>query len=1248
MHLLVRENRTLDEQDVAEDLDLPPAELVVLSFTESDLLGLLHAQEGLKAEQETAGAGAPPSLQVTSLARLRHPMSVDLYLETTLAQARCVVVRLLGGLDYWRYGAEELAAWCRAHQVPLALLPGEAMRQGTDAPAQHPTAQTSSTLMPDDSRLAELSTVPAEIRQRLNGFFQYGGPRNMAHALRLMANIAGRCPDDGTQPEPLPHWGLYRTVAALPVVKRTASGRIDQNTMSLPQGHTVRATLVFYRAHLMVGDIAALDALADALAAEGCAVEMLFVTSLKDPSVARGVAEDLQKSQPDIVLNATLFSSRNQQGQSALTGTCVGTGTGTSAPILQLLQPGATQAVWERSPRGLSRSDLAMQAVLPELDGSIATLPISFRQEAPPGQPAARQPYLPGIRHTVARALGWARLRHLPADQKRVGVILSDYPGAGLARETGHVAHAVGLDGFASLASILTLLRAEGYYTGPDPLPDAQKLTSLLAQTAPRPLLCVATYRALAISLDASFMASVTQAWGEPEQDPCVQDGVFHLRALDVGHLTLAVQPDRGRQADRKALYHDPDTPPSHAYVAFYLWLRNVRRLDALVHLGTHGTLEWLPGKAAALSAACAPAVLTGALPIIYPFIINNPGEAATARRRLGAVTIGHMTPPVRQADLSPDMQALERLIDEYAEADGLDPRRGALLRKDILEKAEQTGVLAESGVRPGEEGEAEALARLDAYLCDVKDLQIRDGLHVFGQPAPAEKELVHAIYQASLPQNQTVQSGKGNAQENSEKQGVLKEIITDRIRQSGPAEASALLAALAGRFVAPGPAGAPTRGRLDVLPTGRNLFTLDPRALPTPSAMVLAEKMEKLLLTRHRQEQGEPLTRLVMDLWGSASMRTGGEDMALALRLMGVTVQRAAGTGHVSGFEIIPLPELNRPRVDVTLRISGLFRDAFPDQIALFDQVVSAVASRREAAEWNPLAASVQGLEGEARTRATARIFGAASGTYGTGLEEALQNGTWADVSALGQAWLEGSAWTYGGGRDGGQDSAALATLLGQADAVLHVQDHAETDMLESSENAAHEGGLAAAAAVLGASPALWHGDTSKPDTPRLRATTQEVARIVRGRLANPRWIEGMQKHGYAGAAELARGLEALQGFAATLPQRFDQQFDMVFAATLGNEACSAFLERTNPAAHAEMRARFTDVWQRGLWHPRGNSAAQVLEGGMAPALRPASSTATPLSQHSVARCSSSGEQASSSIPQASLPRPALYGRGG
>ena len=297
--------------------------------------------------------------------------------------------------------------------------------------------------------------------------------------------------------------------------------------------------------------------------------------------------------------------------------------------------------------------------------------------------------------------------------------------------------------------------------------------------------------------------------------------------------------------------------------------------IHALIHLGTHGTLEWLPGKAMALSRSCLPAALLGGLPVIYPFIVNNPGEAAAAKRRLGAVTIGHLTPPLKPAGHSNDSLELERLIDEYAAADGLDRRRTALLRQEILDRAAAAGLLAESGADRALT-EDDQLARLDAYLCDVKDLQIRDGLHVFGRAPDADRR---EEFLAALAQSNP---------------GVHAETLAARFDGAAKCERDALLAALDGKFVAPGPSGAPTRGRADVLPTGRNLYAIDPRAVPTRSAVVLAEKAAQELLRRHLQDHGDWPRALVMDVWGSATMRTGGEDLALALAADGC----AAGLG--------------------------------------------------------------------------------------------------------------------------------------------------------------------------------------------------------------------------------------------------------------------------------------------------------------------------------------------------------------
>ncbi len=905
MHLLVRERRGLDE-GAAEDLGHAAADVVLLSFSDSDLAAAAAAWETM-AER--------PSLRLANLTRLRHPMSVDLYAEQVLARSGCVIVRLLGGVEYFTYGAEEFAQTCRRHGVPVAFLPGCTRR---------------------DERLAELSSVPPAAWARLDALLREGGPENSATAIQLAAHLAGRGPDDGVG------------VVAVPSCGEHAFDSYGEHCFA-EDDEPPDVALVFYRSHLQAGDVAPLQALAAALGRRGLRTRGLFVASLKDPAAAAFVADRLAAWQPAVVLNATGFSARGEAG-SPLEAAGV--------PVLQLVLAASGRDDWAASSRGLGQSDLAMQVVLPELDGRLLAGAIGFKAELPasPGLDFARRAFAPDaelVELAAARAAGWARLGRTPAGARRVAIILSDSPGAGT--ETGQVGHAVGLDGFASLRRILGLLAAAGYAVGA--VPDEAALIEALTAAPVTTMLDATEHARLTELLPAELRAAVEACWGAP--------GEVRLRCLRLGNLVVAVQPDRGSASDRRGGYHDAATPPCPAYTGFYLWLRHVFEADAVVHLGAHGTLEWLPGKAVALSAACAPAALLSGLPVIYPFIVNNPGEAATAKRRLGAVTIGHLTPPLVEAGLTGEARAVEALLDEYAAADGLDRRRCTLLAPEILARAEAAGLLVESGAAE-EDDDAERLVRLDAHLCDVKSLRIRDGLHVFGQaPAPARR----AALIASL-------DGHASA-----------------IDRSAPAEAAALLAALDGRFVEPGPAGAPSSGRADVLPTGRNLAAIDPRGVPTRSAYQLAQRLAEALLARHRQEQGEWLRTLVIDCWGSATMRTGGEALALALILLGAAPVWDEASGRVSGVELVPLALLDRPRVDVTLRVSGLFRDAFPAQMALFDEAVRAVAARDEAAEWNPLAAGVAGLSGAAWRQATARIFGAAPGCYGAGTEAALRS---------------------------------------------------------------------------------------------------------------------------------------------------------------------------------------------------------------------------------------------------------------
>jgi cobaltochelatase CobN len=1110
MHLLARETQTLDAQEQAVDLGHEPAELVFLSFSDSDLGAWAAAWEALDGEK--------PSLQLASLAWLRHPMSVDLYMERVISAARCVVIRLLGGVDYWPYGIQEVAALCRQQGIALAVVPGDGAA---------------------DTRLAELSTVPPDKLRRLDAFLRQGGPANLALGLHLAIHLAGLGPDGGEHAKTVPNAGVHTLPCA---------------------GDGPVCAIIFYRAHLLAGDFAPIEALGAALAQRGLAARAIYVSSLKDKDAAAFVATRLRAWQPAVVLNATGFSARREDAaESPLEAA--------GAPVLQLVLAGTSKPAWEASYRGLSQADLAMHVVLPELDGRLLTTAISFKAEAvsPDGRLArtVNCPDASGIALAADRAAGWARLAGTKPGARRLALVLSDYPGAG-----GQIGHAVGLDSLASLRAIFRMLSAAGYDCA------GELDMSALTQQAPRGFMTVVEYERQFAALPAELQARIAAAWGAPADDPAVSGDAFALRHIRQGAVTVAVQPERGHLLDRKAGYHDADLPPRHGYVAFHLWLRTALDVHAVVHLGTHGTLEWLQGKAVALSDMCAPAALLRGLPVIYPFIVNNPGEAAVAKRRLGAVTIGHMTPPLASAGAHGAVAELERLIDEYAAADGLDRRRGALLRQEILDRAGASGLLRESGVAK-DASDDEALARLDAYLCDVKDMQIRDGLHVFGEKPRDVGALLDALCRAcpSLP----------------------APALRTALEACASAEATALLAALDGRFVAPGPAGAPTRGRADVLPTGRNLFAVDPRAIPTRSACVLAEKSAADLLRRHRQDHGEWMRSVVIDLWGSATMRTGGEDLALALVLLGARPVWDDGSARVTGIEVIPLALLDRPRVDVTLRISGLFRDTFETQILLFDTAVRAVAARDEAADWNSLAAAAHGLQGAALRRATTRIYGAAPGQYGAG-GEAIERGDWQDRATLGASYIAASATAYG--KDTGEvdGAAGFAARVTAADAFVHQQDHAETDLLDSTDYAAHEGGFAAAADMLGASPAIYHTDISDPQAPRTRLLAEEIARVVRGRAANPVWIGGMMRHGYRGAAEIARTVEGLHGFAAMLPQRLDAQFDLLFDATLGDADVAAFLQDNNPDARAAMAGRFADALRRNLWRPRRNAVAAAL----------------------------------------------------
>jgi cobaltochelatase CobN len=1110
MHLLATSSTALDELIEPVDLRQPAGDVAVLSFADSDLAAVAAAWA---LERDVL-----PSVRLAHLRDLRHPISVDLWIDRVGQHAKVILVRLLGGLDWWRYGIERLAALARERAIALAVLPGEDR---------------------DDSRLAAASTLPQSELDLLLGFFREGGRDNLRGLLRRLARHAGIALEPAV-PRPLPRQSGY-----LP-----HEGAVDLETLiaGLPPGRPV-VPIILYRAALLAADTAPIDALCEALVARQLAPAPLVVTSLKEAEAASFVAAALRRLNPAVIVTTTAFAAAGSPGEPTPLD-------GPDVPVLQAVIASTKRDAWEASPRGLGAADLAMHVVLPELDGRVLAGAIAFKHPLAAHENLAftafaNRPEPDRVALVAERAAALARLRQIPRRERRIAILMPHYPGA-----PGRTGYAVGLDVPASIVALIADLTDAGYTI--EDAPQTSRALIDAVNDAGDASLPLEAYARLLANLPPDIATRISTAWGDPAQDPDVRDGAFRFRAHAFGNITLALPPDRGRAEDRRANYHDPALPPRHALLAFGLWLRHVARINAIVHMGAHGTLEWLPGKAVALTASCFPEAVLGPLPVIYPFIVSNPGEAAQAKRRIAAVTIGHLPPPLIAGELTGDMRELERLIDEYAQADGLDARRRQRLAGLIVEAAQKSGLVRQAGLDLAAAPD-EVLRRIDAWLCDLKDLAIKDGLHVYGRAAPRGD---------SLPLQ-----GEGSGWRSGSDEG-----------ECAAAERSAMLAALDGRRIAPGPAGSPARGRRDVLPTGRNLFTADPRMLPTPTAMELGRCAADEVIRAHLQAHGEMPRALVLDLWGSATLRTGGEEIAQGLAYLGCRPTWDHTTGRVTGIEVLPIASIGRPRIDVTWRISGLFRDLFPAQIALLHAAVQAVAARQEGDEENPLAGGQRESGGE-----LARIFGNAPGAYGAGVSDLI--GKAADRTAIGQAYIDAASHAYSG--SAGEGSAApgvFARRIAGADLLVHPADDPGRDLLEGAEDVGFVGGFAAAAASLGAAPDLVMLDLTDPQRPRARPLHAALARIVRGRAVSPSFIAGQMRHGLRGAAELAETVERLTDFALTTDAVASELFDLLHAAYLADPRVRVFLLQENPAAAREIADRLTLARRRGLWHPRRN----------------------------------------------------------
>ncbi|MBE9030208.1 cobaltochelatase subunit CobN [filamentous cyanobacterium LEGE 11480] len=1287
-------------------IEQDPAPIVILTAADTDIQVLARAWEHLPA--------GFPEIRAVNLAALQQQLTIDTYAEEVLEKAQAIVVRVLGGVGYWPYGLEVVQEISERTGAQLILLPGD------DKP---------------DPALSSRSTLPLTDVNQVWRYFIEGGIENLQQLLYFVAN---RCCGQNCQvrsPQVVEKCAVYGwsngavdQIPPSPPSKGGNSIKIPLLKGDLGGSQTSQSTnnpkvgIIFYRAHYLSGNTKPIDALCQALHDRHLTPIPIFISSLRDPDVQAELLDYFQPQDDNpirVLLNTTSFSLISPKPLYPATPAADDTTElwqQLDVPVLQVILSGGGAEQWEAQQRGLSPTDTAMNVALPEVDGRIISRAVSFK--AAQGKHPILQTEILGyepisdrITFVADLTQRWVRMAETAVADRKVALILANYP-----NRDGRLANGVGLDTPASCVALLKAMQQQGYTISDIPESGdeliawlTQSITNDTELNSVRPVLQTLSwqdYLTFFGALPEDVKQAMQERWGKFKTEE------FAIAGIQLGNIFLGIQPSRGYDKDPTLNYHAPDLEPTHEYLAFYQWVRSRFGADAIVHVGKHGNLEWLPGKSVALSQTCYPEIAFGTMPHFYPFIVNDPGEGSQAKRRAQAVIIDHLTPPMTRAELYDDLQTLENLVDEYYEAMTLDPSRMKALREKIVEVLAASNLDQDLGITLSAESlkqgwesfEEEVLTYLDRSLCELKEAQIRDGLHILGQcpdgtqlrdlliaiarhPQAGRVGLTRAIAEDSgldfdplmddpamaldgtwrnvgqaveaievfvggmvdaviggrsvgsedqIPPSPPISSGEASPTKGGDLNKVpllkgdlggsqLTQPANNTLKighqtqtelrwlqthllpnlQKTTQETTALLHGLNGGYIPSAPSGAPTRGRSEVLPTGRNFYSVDIRAVPTESAWDVGRKAAEVLVERYTQENGEYPNTLGLSVWGTAMMRTGGDDLAQAFALMGVQPVWDGASRRVVDFEVLPLAVLGRPRVDVTLRISGFFRDAFPNLIDLFDQAVKLVAALDETPAENPLSGSViqesaqwqaEGLSPEqAMERSTYRVFGSKPGAYGAGLQGLIESQNWTDDGDLANAYLNWSGYAYTGKGNGQSAPEAFAQRLTQMQVVLQNQDNREHDLLDSDDYYQFQGGMTAAVRLLSqAQPTTYFGDNAVTENPKVRSLKEEIAKVYRSRVVNPKWIAGVKRHGYKGAFEMSATVDFLFGYDATTNCVEDHMYQGVAEAYLFDAENIAFIQQSNAWAARDMSERLLEAHQRGLWE---NVSQETLE---------------------------------------------------
>jgi cobaltochelatase CobN len=1218
------------------------AGLLLLTTADTEILAAARASEHLPE--------GFPKLLCANPVVLEDPAA---FFERELPRAGAVLVRLLGGRRAWPEGLEELRRRCARLRVPLLAFGGEAE---------------------PDAELAALSTVPSGTVLEAFEYLRHGGVRNTENLLRFVAD-AVLMEGYGFEPaSPLPEVGIYHP--GLPE---------DSSVEELLARHEpARPTVgvIFYRAHWMSGNTAFVDDLVEALeAAEANALPVYCYSMRAGPD---GVVQAMEvlKDRVDCLITTVLAAGGSNAADARRSGTPeewlewdVPALEELGVPVIQGICTTSTREAWVASDAGLSPMDTAWQVAIPEFDGRIIGVPFSFKERldeaSPVGAPLTLYKADPERTSRLAGfAARFANLRRIPNSQKRVAVLLSNYP-----TKHSRVGNAVGLDTPASAIGLLNAMREAGYTVEGVPERGDELIHSLVAagghdlEFLTGDQLADATGRLGAKRyaewfgrLPEELRNDVEEHWGRPPGDLYVDGEEFVVTGLTFGNVFVGIQPPRGFGENPIAIYHDPDLPPTHHYLAAYRWMIEEFGADAIVHLGKHGTLEWLPGKSLGLSPSCAPDATLRDVPLFYPFVVNDPGEGTQAKRRAHATIVDHLIPPMTRAETYDNLAKLEQLLDEYYQVETLDPSKLPAIRVRIWETLRNAELHRDLGVEEQPEEFSDFLTHVDGYLCEIKDLPIRGGLHVLGE-APEGEPLRHLLASilrlgagevpglrraagAAFGLDESVLAENGGTKVEAppglierfpgpvvtasdlldrlekvqqtllrgmeergwdagtvgavcqETLGFADAGVKESLRFAAhevvprlmrtPEEMGNLLSGLGGEYVPAGPSGSPTRGLVNVLPTGRNFYSVDPKALPSALSWEVGQGLADDLLRRYLQEEDRYPETVGIVVWGTAAMRTQGDDIAEILALLGVKPVWNEESRRVVGLKVIPLEELGRPRIDVTVRISGFFRDAFPNLISFLDDAFITVANLDEPDAMNLVKkhAGEEKSRGADERRSTTRIFGSKPGAYGAGLLPLMDARNWRTDEDLAEVYAVWGGYAYGRELDGVEAREAMESNLRRTEVAVKNIDNREHDLFDSDDYFQYHGGMIAAVrALTGRDPKAYVGDSADPSRVKTRDLYEEARRVFRSRIANPKWITAMQRHGYKGAFELSATVDYLFGYDATAGVVEDWMYSDVTRKYVLDQSVRDFIQQSNPWALRAISERLLEAAQRGLW---------------------------------------------------------------